>query len=142
MGFKKLTYDEAKEKMAESAERRKQRPKSAAAKAGAQRSKARKVHKASLLAAFNHRCRVRDNYRCQWPKCRYRDLKIPVHHINERSQRPDLRYNSDNGACICPAHHDYLHHTVEGRRQAKELGLLGGKTYEHNQKERQTDGSD
>lgn len=74
--------------------------------------------------------RERDNFTCRWPGCGYYSKSIHAHHINERSQRPDLKLEPMNGAAICPVHHDYLHHTVEGRQQARELGLLGGMTYE------------
>jgi hypothetical protein len=71
----------------------------------------------------------RDGYRCRWPTGPHRGT-IVAHHINERSQRPDLIHDVDNGAALCASHHDYAHHTVEGRREATALGLLGGVTYE------------
>ena len=83
-------------------------------------------------------------YRCQWVD-QQTGLRCPVHgkenldahHINERSQRPDLRDDPENGAALCSGpgrHHDRAHHTVDGRRQAKDQGLLGGETYEIAQK--------
>ncbi len=111
------------------------KPKSEAAKAGKRRSKAKRAEKDALEAEFKQVCRVRDEFRCRWvdkhgERCPNRDEHIPVHHKNERSQRPDERYNPDNGACICWVHHDFMHHTVEGRARGRELGLLGGETYE------------
>ena len=106
------------------------KPKSEAAKAGKRRSRAKRVEKDELEAEFKRVCRERDDYTCQWPACKYRDIWIPVHHKNERSQRPDERYNSDNGVCICWDHHDYMHHDLRGRAVGRELGLLGGDSYE------------
>lgn len=80
----------------------------------------------------------RDGHKCRWPtenESHHRG-KLHAHHINERSQRPDLVHDVDNGATLCSFHHDYAHHSVMGRRRAKELGLLGGETYEKARKER------
>lgn len=72
----------------------------------------------------------RDGYRCRWvdPKtdqrCGECGPHIQAHHINERSQRPDLALNADNGAAICPFHHDRLHHDLQGRKEARAQGLL------------------
>jgi len=84
----------------------------------------------------------RDGYQCRWidprtkQRCRRRGRKLNAHHIRERTQRPDLRYDVDNGAALCGQHHDYAHHNVQGRKEASEQGLLGGETYEHAQKAR------
>jgi hypothetical protein len=79
-------------------------------------------------------------YQCQWvdqqtgERCRVRGAEnLDAHHINERSQRPDLVLDLSNGAALCSGlgrHHDRAHHTVEGRMQANAQGLLGGTTYE------------
>lgn len=79
---------------------------------------------------FKRDVRTRDNFTCQWPGCFYTSRSIHAHHINERSQRPDLKLDISNGVAICPTHHDYLHHTVTGRQEARALHLLGGETYE------------
>ena len=82
----------------------------------------------------------RDGYRCRWidvrtgQRCKRRGKKMHAHHIRERTQRPDLIHDVDNGATICPPHHDYAHHNAQGRREATEQGLLGGETYEAAQK--------
>lgn len=78
----------------------------------------------------------RDNHQCRWPtenESHHRG-RLHAHHINERSQRPDLVYDVSNGAALCNFHHDYAHHSIMGRIRAKELGLLGGETYEAAQK--------
>jgi hypothetical protein len=78
----------------------------------------------------------RDGRQCRWidprtkQRCRRRGKKMHAHHIRERTQRPDLRYDVDNGATICGEHHDYLHHNAQGRKEAREQHLLGGTTYE------------
>lgn len=77
----------------------------------------------------------RDGHQCRWidpstkERCRNK-RRITAHHISERSQRPDLRYDVANGAALCWDHHDRAHHTVQGRAEAKAQGLLGGETYE------------
>ena len=80
----------------------------------------------------------RDGRKCRWPteNPSHHRGKLHAHHINERSQRPDLVLDVVNGATLCSFHHDYAHHSVMGRRRAKELGLLGGETYEYAQKSR------
>jgi hypothetical protein len=78
----------------------------------------------------------RDGYRCRWidpitkQRCTRRGKSLHAHHIRERTQRPDLRHDVTNGATLCGEHHDRLHHTVEGRQWGREIGLLGGETYE------------
>src|ERR1051325_118369 len=79
--------------------------------------------------------RERDNYTCRWPGCGFYSQHIHAHHIHTRRQRPDLRHDPANGAALCNEHHDRLHHTEEGRREARELGLLGTETYEKARKE-------
>lgn len=113
---------------------------SAAAIAGKRRKTVRRAKTLALETALKLEVRERDNYTCRWPKCRYRDKHIPVHHINERSQRPDLKYNRDNCLCLCPGHHDYAHHTMRGRNEARRLGILGGQTYEAAKKEKLING--
>lgn len=129
-GFRKLSIEEANAKQQEYDERYRNKPKSKAAIEGKKRSKQRRARLDRREEEFRLKVRAREGYKCQWPGCNYRDKWIPVHHKNERSQRPDEKYNTANGACLCQEHHDYAHHTVEGRRLAKEYGLLGGETYE------------
>lgn len=52
---------------------------------------------------------------------------LDPHHISERSLRPDLRYDLNNGITLCRRHHDWL---PLHRTQAVKLGLLGDETYE------------
>lgn len=151
-GFKKLSYEDALIKA--EATRAGQRARAV----GKARENARKrvtsgLRKRSPKAqanqsrelAFTKAVRERDRCMCRWfypdgSRCTYQDPNITVHHINERSQRPDEKFNPDNGACICPEHHDYMHHTVAGRERGRVLGLLGGETYEKAMK-RKRDGS-
>lgn len=74
----------------------------------------------------------RDGSRCQWPGgCTTGDMRIDVHHLAERSQRPDLKMSAENCKAICRTHHDWipLH-----RAKALEMGLLNPETYEAAQK--------
>ena len=142
-GFKKLSYEETvarlEAKRAKKANESVRLP-SKAALEGKRRSKQRKATNGRRHKIWQKEVRERDNYTCRWPGCSFQSKYIDVHHINERSQRPDLRYDTQNGACICGLgtksnHHDRLHHTVEGREEGKKLGLLGGETYEAARKE-------
>ena len=74
----------------------------------------------------------RDNNRCQWPEgCTTGDTRIDVHHLAERSQRPDLKLSANNCKAICRTHHDWipLH-----REESIKMGLLNPETYEAAQK--------
>lgn len=79
----------------------------------------------------------RDNNRCQWPGgCKTGDTRIDVHHLAERSQRPDLKLSPENCKAICRTHHDWipLH-----RAKAVEMGLLNPETYEAAIKQKKDD---
>lgn len=90
----------------------------------------------ALDAQWRTAVRERDNFTCRWPGCGYSSRHIHAHHIHTKKQRPDLRRSPKNGAAVCPLHHDFLHHTVEGRQKAREIGLLGTTTYELAMKEK------
>jgi|ERR1041384_1255023 len=89
------------------------------------------------MVAWSGAVLERDEHHCRWPECNERGPQVIAHHIQTRRQRPDLKYQTENGAAICTRHHDLLHHTLNGRRRARDLGLLGGTTYEKAQKERE-----
>lgn len=57
--------------------------------------------------------------------------RIDPHHIAERSLRPDLKYDVDNGIALCRWHHDWV---PMHRADAIKLGLLSDETYEAAQK--------
>lgn len=70
----------------------------------------------------------RDGYRCQWPGgCKSGDSRLDPHHVAERSQRPDLKYDVSNGVTLCRTHHDWL---PLHRQEAIQMGLLSDITYE------------
>jgi 5-methylcytosine-specific restriction endonuclease McrA len=50
----------------------------------------------------------RDNGRCQWSGCSYKGIRINVHHIKRHANYPALRYNINNGICLCPKHHRFI----------------------------------
>ena len=113
---------------------------SAAAQAGQKRTKLKQSENDYRWSQCQRIVRERDRYTCRWSHCEFKSKLIDVHHINERSQRPDLKFDPDNCACLCgrgsPSnHHDLAHHSPIGRAQAKALGLLGGETYEKARKE-------
>ena len=70
--------------------------------------------------------RERDAYTCR--RCGKQGSEIAAHHVNPRSQRPDLKHDVSNGICLCGICHGWVHmHPVE----AKALGLLNvSDTYE------------
>jgi len=51
--------------------------------------------------------RQRDNHKCQWPNCN-KNKGIQVHHILPWSQYPGLRFNINNGICLCKFHHNMI----------------------------------
>jgi len=51
--------------------------------------------------------RQRDKSKCQWPNCNS-SLKIHAHHIMPWSNFPSLRYDINNGICLCKIHHDLI----------------------------------
>jgi len=92
-------------------------------------------HRSQVEINWIAKVRENDNFTCRWPKCGYYSKHIHAHHIHTRAQRPDLKWDESNGACLCPYHHDYAHHTVAGRKMARELELLGTKSRELAMKE-------
>lgn len=83
------------------------------------------------MVAWSKAVLERDGYHCQWPECSVQGPQVIAHHIQTRRQRPDLKLELSNGIACCTKHHNFLHHTLAGRREARRLGLLGGgQTYE------------
>jgi len=48
--------------------------------------------------------RNRDGGRCQWPGCKHKG-RVYAHHIRKWEDYPSLRYDVDNGICLCYRHH-------------------------------------
>lgn len=90
----------------------------------------KRKHRSKVETEWIAKVRERDNFTCRWPGCGYYSKSIHAHHIHTRAQRPDLKREVENGACLCTFHHDRLHHTVRGRQEARALGLLGTNSYE------------
>ncbi len=80
------------------------------------------------LAAWSKAVRERDGNQCKFPDlCMSGDDRVDPHHIAPRGRRVDLKYDVDNGICLCRTHHDWVHaHPFE----AEELGLLSTESYE------------
>lgn len=51
--------------------------------------------------------RKRDNGVCKWPNCNSKK-HIHVHHIMKWSEYPTLRYDINNGICLCRNHHKMI----------------------------------
>ena len=47
----------------------------------------------------------RDSNRCQYPGCRKSRFGMQVHHILKWANNPMLRYDVNNGVCLCEYHH-------------------------------------
>lgn len=47
----------------------------------------------------------RDKYECQMPGCSRRRRRMEVHHIQRWADAPYLRYEVDNGICLCRSCH-------------------------------------
>lgn len=47
----------------------------------------------------------RDNYRCQFPGCKYRGKKVEAHHIKTWASSPGLRFSKNNGITLCRSCH-------------------------------------
>lgn len=53
--------------------------------------------------------RKRDQYRCQFPHCRYKSkTKLQVHHILKWSTNYYLRYEPTNCISLCPRCHKFI----------------------------------
>lgn len=61
-------------------------------------------YREDLYTAFRRQVRARDNRTCQWTDCGVRK-HIQVHHILPWKTHPWLRYDVDNGICLCKKHH-------------------------------------
>lgn len=126
------TYEEAK------ARYKPMRRSKLASKSTLKRSRMKAARISPEDKAWREAVLERDGRKCCWPteNDSHHRGRLHAHHINERSQRPDLVHDVSNGATLCSFHHDYAHHSVMGRRRARELGLLGGETYEKAMKRR------
>lgn len=49
----------------------------------------------------------RDKGCCQWPNCGSRK-RVQAHHILPWSAYPGLRFDTNNGICLCKKHHDFI----------------------------------
>jgi len=57
----------------------------------------------------------RDNYTCQL--CGKTHCKVNAHHIQFGGEHPELRYEVDNGICLCMACHKKIHNTFKMSNQ-------------------------
>ena len=56
--------------------------------------------------------RKRDHSKCKWPNCNS-SKKIHAHHVMPWSAFPSLRYDINNGICLCKIHHDLIKNNEE-----------------------------
>ncbi len=87
------------------------------------------------MIAWSKDVKERDNNECQVQQFTgaYEFTMLPcggpldAHHIAERSLRPDLKFDVNNGIALCRAHHNWI---PLNRAEAIRLGLLSTETYE------------
>lgn len=48
---------------------------------------------------------LRANYKCEYPKCNFRWNKLDAHHYFSKGAYPHLRFDLQNGICLCAKHH-------------------------------------
>lgn len=126
-GFPQRSYEEQIARRNELAQRKKDRPKSAAAVAGKKRSNKSKAEHDAQETAWKLAVRIKDDWACQYEGCTKRYDSIDCHHVAERSQRKDLIYVVSNGKCLCVEHHRWVH---DHPQQAVEKGLLSYRSRE------------
>lgn len=53
---------------------------------------------------------VREQDKSICRRCKRYDQYIHTHHLAARSRRPDLKYDPNNGICLCASCHAWVHH--------------------------------
>jgi len=132
-GFRRLTFDEAKERLRAKQGKRPARYGLKRQKASLGQRKPLKPKVDRKLAEWSRKVRERDGNQCQWPGgCQTGDTRIDAHHKLKRSQRPDRKYDVDCGVALCRTHHQW---TDDHHDQAVSIGLLDLTSYELARKE-------
>jgi len=132
-GFRRLTFDEAKERLRAKQGKRPARYGLKRQKASLGQRKPLKPKVDRKLQEWSRKVRERDGNQCQWPGgCQTGDTRIDPHHKAKRSQRRDLKYTLANGLCLCRTHHDW---TDDNHDAAVDLGLLNTESRELARKE-------
>lgn len=66
--------------------------------------KQKPVTDSKLLKLWGDRVLERANYRCEYPDCMVHTTQLHPHHFYSR-RHAALRYDVNNGICLCPVHH-------------------------------------
>jgi len=66
--------------------------------------KSKPITDAKLLQLWGDRVRERADWRCEYPDCSVRTTQLHPHHFYSR-RHAAIRYDVDNGICLCPVHH-------------------------------------
>ncbi len=66
----------------------------------------------------------RDQYRCQW--CRTKGVVLDMHHIEKRSQRPDLVLEPTNVVTLCRTCHNWTDADPMGKQGRLKIDRNGG----------------
>jgi len=73
-----------------------------------------KAYKERQVRKVRNRClklwkeciKIRANHKCEAPGCNDTE-RLNAHHIEDYRLNPYLRYEIDNGLCLCPKHHKF-----------------------------------
>ena len=57
-----------------------------------------------LLELWGKAVKERAGYKCEYPECTVKSTQLHPHHFYSRRIVP-MRYNIDNGICLCAYHH-------------------------------------
>jgi hypothetical protein len=64
----------------------------------------KKISDKTLLKAWSKAVRERADYKCEYPDCSVNYTQVHPHHFFSR-RHVSLRYDLENGICLCPVHH-------------------------------------
>lgn len=57
------------------------------------------------LELWQYSVKIRANHRCEYYNCRYNYEKLDAHHYFSKGAYPHLKYDVENGICLCVKHH-------------------------------------
>lgn len=125
-GFPQISFEEiASRKKAREERKAGREPRWVASNEPKAKTKRETNRSQSKESKFTAAVRKRDKSTCRFTGCKSKE--VVVHHINERSTRPDLLYTVDNGICLCVTHHTFVH---DNMKWAIENDFLRIRTYE------------
>lgn len=67
--------------------------------------KSKKDLEKECLELWQYIVKIRANYRCEYYNCRYNYEKLDAHHFYSKGAYSHLKYDINNGICLCTRHH-------------------------------------